>query len=375
MRANNVYRAVGMMSGTSLDGVDVALVETDGKDYTKLLDFKTFEYEEAAKAMIKDAFGATKPNAKTRRAADCVTQVHIEALKAFSGGKVLEADVIGFHGQTIHHDPAQKFTWQIGDAQKIADEMGVRVVADMRQADIAAGGQGAPLLPLCHRSFAAKIDKPIAILNLGGVANITWLGAERTDILAFDTGPANAPIDDLVKAKTGEAYDSNGSRALAGTHLQRLIDGWLDHTFFDQTPPKSLDRNQWDVSAVTEFELNDAIATLAQFGVQAVIKSLQHLPDTPHAMYVAGGGRHNKAMMKWLNEALPYPVLPVEDIGWNGDALEAQGFAYLAVRSLLGLALTVPTTTGVPEAMTGGVVYNPASIPFETGALRAAKAK
>ncbi|MEM9468585.1 MAG: anhydro-N-acetylmuramic acid kinase [Pseudomonadota bacterium] len=364
---NKVYTAIGMMSGTSLDGVDVALVETDGKDVTQLLDYQEFPYSEDIRAVVSLVLGRQELDNDVRKAERLITNAHIEAIHQTGWN----ADVIGFHGQTILHDPKNKRSWQIGDASLLAQETGMDVVADLRQADVAAGGQGAPLLPLCHRSFAADIPKPIAILNLGGVGNITWLGEERTDILAFDTGPANAPIDDLVKAKTGEAYDSSGLRALKGNALQRLVDQWLDDPFFDQKPPKSLDRNQWDVSGVYEFELHDAIATLTQFTVQSVLKSLQHLPGKPKTLYVAGGGRHNKAMMQWLNQALDYPVEPVELIGWNGNALEAQGFAYLAVRSLLGLALTVPSTTGVSEAITGGVVYKAC----ETGALRAESAK
>lgn len=367
MSENKVYTAIGMMSGTSLDGIDVALVSTDGKDATQLLDFKTYPYDQDTKRAVKDVFGARKGSKAVDKAEYLITKAHIDAIRAFGHS----ADVIGFHGQTIHHDPAKKFTWQIGDCQLLANETGIDVVGDMRQADIAAGGQGAPLLPLCHRSFAATVPKPIAILNLGGVGNVTWLGEDRHDILAFDTGPANAPIDDLVQAKTGEPFDSSGKRALAGQPLQRLIDEWLDNPFFDQAPPKSLDRNQWDVSAVVEFKLEDAVATLTQFSVQSVIKSLAHLPSKPRALYVAGGGSQNKAMMQWLNEALDYPVQPVETLGWNGEALEAQGFAYLAVRSLQGLALTVPTTTGVPEPMSGGLLYTP----VERGALRALSAK
>ena len=367
MDKHQIYTAIGMMSGTSLDGIDVAFVKTDGRDVTELLDFKTYAYDLDTKQAVKDVFGARKGSKAVDRAENLVTQAHIHAIKAFGH----QADVIGFHGQTIHHDPAKKFTWQIGDCQRLANETGIAVVGDMRQADIAAGGQGAPLLPLCHRSFAADLSKPIAILNLGGVGNITWLGEDRHDILAFDTGPANAPIDDLVQAKTGEPFDSSGKRALAGEPLQRLIDEWLDNPFFDQAPPKSLDRNQWDVSAVVEFKLEDAVATLTQFSVQSVLKSLKHLPEKPRALYVAGGGSQNKAMMQWLNDALDYPVEPVETLGWNGEALEAQGFAYLAVRSLQGLALTVPTTTGVPEPMTGGLLYNACAM----GALRAVNPK
>ena len=369
MNDNKVYTAIGMMSGTSLDGIDMALIETDGKDFTKLKDFVTIPYEDKARHTIRQALGARHASDITATAEKLVTQAHIDAIQSFGHHNV---DVIGFHGQTIMHDPAMRFTWQIGDAQEIADEVGVDVIADMRKADIAAGGQGAPLLPLCHRAFASTFDKPIAILNLGGVGNITWLGENRHDILAFDTGPANALIDDLVKEKTGQRYDSEGVLASAGKVHQDMVDDWLAHEYFSKTVPKSLDRDEWQIRRAYDLErVEDAVATLAAFTVQSVAQSLTHLPAKPKTIYVAGGGRHNKYLMAELNKVLSCAVEPVEVLGWNGDAVEAKGFAYLAVRSLKGLTLTLPTTTGVPEPMTGGKLYKSCS----NGALRPAMNK
>jgi anhydro-N-acetylmuramic acid kinase len=357
MEQNKVYTALGLMSGTSLDGIDIALVRTDGMDFTELLDFSTIPYSEEERSMIKQALGSRFASDITDQAESIVTQAHILAVQDFLKNKPQKPNIIGFHGQTILHDPSQKFTWQIGDSAKLAYALGIDVVGDLRIADIQAGGQGAPLLPLCHRAFASEAEKPIAILNLGGVGNITWLGEERTDILAFDTGPANALIDDLVKARTGKAYDSDGRLARAGQVQEELVEKWLNHKFFDLKPPKSLDRDEWDVSDIEKLDLEDAVATLAEFTVRSVLRSLNHLPRKPNTMYVAGGGRHNLYMMERLQSEVEFNIEPVEKLGWNGDALEAQGFAYLAVRSLLGLAITLPTTTGVAEPQTGGVLY------------------
>jgi len=353
MQENKVYTAIGMMSGTSLDGIDVAYVKTDGMDRCELIDFQCFSYSKAEQEVMRAALGSRHKNEQTEIAEKLLTDKHVQAIKDFG----YKADVIGFHGQTVIHDPTQLLTWQIGDCQRLANETGMNVVGDMRQADVKAGGQGAPLLPLCHRAFASVIDKPIAVLNMGGVANLTWLGERRRDILAFDTGPANALMDDLIKYKTGKDYDFDGSFAAKGKVDEALIEKWLTHPYFEKQPPKSLDRDEWDVSVIYDYNVEDAVATLAQFTIQSILKSLAFLPDTPRALYAAGGGRKNKYIMQALNDALPYPVLPVEDIGWNGDGLEAQGFAYLAIRSIKGLALTIPETTGIKEPATGGTFY------------------
>jgi anhydro-N-acetylmuramic acid kinase len=266
-------------------------------------------------------------------------------------------DVIGFHGQTVFHDPAHKFTWQIGDSQALADACGIPVVGQMRVADVQAGGQGAPLLPLYHRALAHELDKPLAILNIGGVSNLTWIGQEG--ILAFDCGPGNALLDDFVLKRTGKPYDEGGALASHGAADMARVKGWLGHPYFSLKPPKSLDRDAWRHADVSDLNDADGAATLLEFTVRSIEKGVTLCPAAPLSVHVTGGGRLNAQMMKRLKDIFQCPVAPVEALGWNGDAIEAQGFAYLAVRSLLGLPLTEPGTTGVPKALTGGVLYRP----------------
>jgi len=272
-------------------------------------------------------------------------------LRALHPGKV---DLIGFHGQTIFHDPANRFTWQIGDAVLLAQETKVDVVHDFRQADVQAGGQGAPFLPLYHVALAAGQKKPMAILNLGGVGNVTYIGTDETT-MAFDTGPANALIDDWIRQHTNLSYDEDGKIAASGRVHDDIVRDYLAHPYFSQKPPKSLDRDQWTLDRVRGLSLEDGAATLTQFTVQAVFNALAHFPENPRSWHVTGGGRHNETIMQGLRQALKAPVGTVDDLGWNGDAMEAEGFAYLAVRSVLGLPLSLPTTTGVPRPLTGGL--------------------
>lgn len=354
MTNQNVYTAIGLMSGTSLDGeIDVALIETDGEAYVKRLDFKPFPYDSAVRDKVRACFGMREPNAQTAEAEALVTDLHIAAVKALGR----PADVIGFHGQTIMHDPSVKFTWQVGDGQRLADETGIDVVAGMRYADVAAGGQGAPLLPLYHRALASDLKKPVAVLNLGGVANVTWLGEGSDDILAFDCGPANALLDDFIRARTEAEYDDDGKIAMRGHINKEILARWLGHDYFAKVPPKSLDRHDFKVEEVADLSTEDGAATLTAFTVQAVAKARDHFPIPASRWLVTGGGRKNKKVIHDLKNYLGVPVDAVEAVGWNGDAMEAEGFAYLAVRSLKGLPLSLPTTTGVPTPMTGGVLY------------------
>ncbi len=352
MTERKVYTALGMMSGTSLDGVDAALIRTDGHDYAEPLGFVSVAYEGALRDKLRACLGRSDRDAvDVREAERLMTQAHIEAVRALPGAG--EADVIGFHGQTIFHNPNKEVTIQIGDARLLARETGIDVVHDFRCADVSAGGQGAPLLPLYHMARAAKLEKPLAILNIGGVANVTWIG--QNEILAFDTGPGNALLDDFVRERTGRDFDEDGRLAGAGKVAEDILAQWMAHPYFKVKPPKSLDRNAWDVRGAEGLSNEDGAATLAAFTARAVIAALDHMPQKPQAWYVTGGGRKNKTIMNYLKAHLKN-VTPVEDIGWNGDALEAEGFAYLAVRSLLGLPLSVPGTTGVKAPTTGGVL-------------------
>ncbi len=357
MSKHKVYRAVGLMSGTSLDGeIDVALIETDGHKYVKPLDFFAYPYEERARAAVRACFGKREADEETRAAEQMVTKEHIEAVKA-SGFK---ADLIGFHGQTITHDPVNGFTWQIGDGSAMACALGMTVVSDFRSADMAAGGQGAPLAPLYHQAIFAGHYKPLCVLNLGGVANVTYLGEK---LVAFDCGPANALMDDYMNKHLSIAYDADGMFASAGEVDMDVVAGFLARDYFLKPPPKSLDRNDF-VSVMDMLPANpqDAMATLAELSVQSICKARAHFPvvstGAPKNWYVCGGGRKNAYVMERLARILGF-VEPIEVAGFNGDAIEAECFAYLAVRSLLGLPISLPETTGVPEPQTGGWVDKP----------------
>ena len=358
------------MSGTSLDGeIDVALVETDGGAHVKPLEFYAHPYDQDVRDKVRGCFGKTEPDIDTAEAERLVTDIHIEAVKA-SG---FEADIIGFHGQTITHIPPslklrrdksdEGFTWQLGDGAAMAKALGVDVVNDFRSNDMKHGGQGAPLAPLYHQALFSKTiaeaQKPVCVLNMGGVANVTYVGVDT--LMAFDCGPANALMDDYMAAHFGKAYDENGAVAERGKADRDVIDAFLDHPYFKAEPPKSLDRNEFEVmlEALPD-DKDDAMATLAVMSAVGVMAAVKHFPRNPAVWHVCGGGRRNAFMMNLLEDMLrPAQVMPIEDAGFNGDAIEAECFGYLAVRSLLGLPLSQPSTTGVAEAVSGGVLHKP----------------
>ncbi len=352
MNEHKVYRAIGLMSGTSLDGaIDVALIETDGYGFVRPLRYLAHPYDIKIRDKVRCCFGKKNRDVQVIEAEKLVTKTHIDAVLALNE----HADIIGFHGQTITHDPDNGFTWQIGDSEKLARAVGINVVADMRMNDIKSGGQGAPLLPLYHQALLSNHEKPVAVLNLGGVANITYIGND--ELIAFDCGVANALMDDFMVKRTGKPFDKNGELASQGIIDSEAIKQFLSHPYFAKTPPKSLDRDNWSIVLVASLSDANGMATLLEMSVAGVVQSIKHLPAKPSSIYVAGGGRKNSFLMNRLAKALLIPVLPIDDIGWNGDATESEGFAYLAVRSLLGLPITLPTTTGAPKPLTGGKLY------------------
>ncbi len=347
-----------------MDGVDAALIETDGKDIVKPLGFVTVPYPSGFRDRMRGVLGAiSDPTGVIKKLARDVTDHHLAAILALlaqTGFQADDIDIIGFHGQTITHLPGKKFTWQIGDPDYLSKTLGIPVVFDFRVADVAAGGQGAPLLPIYHKALAARagLVRPIALLNLGGVGNITWIGPDINDLIAFDTGPGNALIDDLIKERTGELYDLDGATARAGTVDMKVLDHLMAHPYFMKMPPKSLDRNDFQgLEAVANLSTKDAAATLVALTVRSVLAAFGHLPKLPSRVLVTGGGRMNAAIMGGLSASLPVPVELVDAYAFNGDAMEAEGFAYMAVRSCIGLPISFPGTTGAPMPMTGGKIY------------------
>jgi anhydro-N-acetylmuramic acid kinase len=368
-------RVLGFMSGTSLDAVDMAVLETDGETIQAFgpageqkLSNETREVVlEAVRQVLALPRGAPEPPVFAE-AARAIAEEHVAAARGFMATHGLTSadfDLAGFHGQTVFHERPSGGrigrTVQLGDAALLAKGLGFPVVYDLRKADVAAGGEGAPLAPIYHAALVrhSGLDAPAAALNLGGVANITLISKGPDDLKAFDTGPANGMIDLLVQERGAGRFDEGGRLASAGAVNAGALKALLDHPYFAAPPPKSLDRYDFSLDPVRPLCLEDAVATLTAFTVETVRLATEWI-DRPNALIVCGGGRHNPALMAGLRRALPMQVLSAEDAGWRGDSIEAEAWAYLAARSARRLPISFPDTTGVPAPMTGGKTAHPA---------------
>jgi anhydro-N-acetylmuramic acid kinase len=367
-------RVLGFMTGTSLDAVDMAVLETDGETISafgpagelKLSDDTRDIMLAATKAALAWPRGAPEP-AIFAEAARAGAQEHFAAAEEFLEAHDLkwsDLDLIGMHGQTVLHERPQEGrvgrTVQLGDAALLARMAGVPVAFDFRTADVAAGGEGAPLAPIYHlaRAKASGLAAPLAVLNVGGVANVTfWSGGD--EIAAFDTGPGNGMIDLMVQARGAGRFDDGGKYASVGRVDEGVLAGLLGHPYFRSPPPKSLDRFDFSLEPLETLELEDAAATLVAFMAEAVRLGFQMMGQTPTEVIVTGGGRRNPQIMQALQARLPMPVKTAEDRGWRGDSIEAEAFAYLAARAANGLPISFPKTTGVPRPMTGGRIVQP----------------
>ena len=364
MSAFDPATAIGLMSGTSLDGIDAALLTTDGARVVTPGESLSMRYKPKLRDAIRRLLGSEDREA-AREVERKLTGVHAKLVARLldeAGLKPGDVRIIGFHGHTVTHRPpvngSAGWTWQIGDGAALAAETGIPVVNDLRSADMVAGGHGAPLVPVYQAALANAAELPAAVLNLGGVGNVTWIGeGAPNSLVAFDTGPGNALIDDWIARHTGKRRDKNGKRAALGTVDGGRLAAMLEHPYFDVPPPKSLDRLDFNLDHVDGLGIEDGAATLTRFTAETVSRAIRLLPAPPRAWYVTGGGRHNATLMRDLKDVLQAPVQPVEDLGWDGDMLEAQAFAYLAVRSLRGLPLTFPGTTGCRSPVTGGKLW------------------
>ncbi|KPH58179.1 anhydro-N-acetylmuramic acid kinase [Novosphingobium aerophilum] len=357
---------MGYMSGTSLDGVDVALIETDGERIDAFGPSAMIAFSATERAVLERAThealawdGQGEEPRSFALAADVIEGAHVRAGFDVIARAGRRPDLIGFHGQTLLHRPERKLSVQIGDPQVLADALGISVVAQMRQDDLMAGGQGAPLVPAYHAALADRIglDGPVAFLNLGGVANLTWIGADGS-LVAFDTGPGNGLIDQVVQAHGAGRYDDGGRIAAAGTVNRDVLTDLLSHAHFRGEGPKSLDRYDFPLEWAEACSLEDAAATLTAFTAEAVALSLRTLPQAPNVWVVCGGGSHNPTLMQALRDRLG-DCRTADEVGLRSDFVEAEAMAFLAARSLRGLPLTFPGTTGVARPLTGGTIWRP----------------
>ena len=362
-RSSGPMRALGAMSGTSLDGVDAAIVKTDGEQIFGFGESRYRAYSKAERRVLHAGLGQWQGD-EVRTASAVVDAAHVQALAGFQA-----VELIGFHGQTLAHEPRGRGTLQVGDGAVLADVLQTPVVWDFRSDDVAMGGEGAPLAPFFHFACARwiKATQPLCFLNLGGVGNLTYVDPsfdapdETGALLAFDTGPANAPVNDLMQERLGFDMDRDGALAARGQVETGALELFLAEPFFAKMPPKSLDRNDFSemIALIGELSDADAAATLTAMCAASVAQGVEHCPTPPNRILVTGGGRHNPVLMQMLQVSLDCPVLPVETVGLDGDMLEAQAFAYLAVRVMRGLATSCPGTTGVSASVGGGRVSAP----------------
>ena len=354
-----ILKTIGLMSGTSLDGIDAAYLETDGLDHVVAGPALTIPYSAAFRERLRSILGGGPADlvADIERA---LTDLHADAVAALrQDAKCGKIDLIGFHGHTILHRPERGRTWQIGDGDRLAKRCRIEVIADFRSNDVAAGGQGAPLVPVYHRALAHDLPRPLAILNIGGVANVTWIGHTVESLLSFDTGPGNALLDDWALEHTGIAIDRDGALALSGSPDLDFVRRFLADPYFARHAPKSLDRDHFRAWVPKHLSAADGAATLVECAAAAVAIGARQFPEPARLWLISGGGRHNPAMMAALSRQLAAEIQPVDKLGWDGDALEAQAFAYLAVRALRRLPLSFPGTTGVATPVSGGRHFTP----------------
>ncbi len=356
--------AIGLMSGTSLDGIDAALIKSDGINISKFGEAITIDYDNNFRKKLRSSFGQSVKNDAISNLERQLTIYHIEAVEELLKTSHMQAsdiDVIGFHGQTIFHDPSMNKTWQLGDGALLAKKTNIDVVYDFRSNDVKNGGEGAPLAPIYHWALASNLKKPLAFINIGGVANITIIN-EDNSLVAFDTGTGNGLIDDFIFKHMGKKFDEGGKIAAAGNIDHNIVDKFLSHDFFNKIPPKSLDRDQFNIDTVgfpSDITLEDGAATLSAITVGAITMAVDNIETKPNEILICGGGRNNKYMMNILSKSLNrmnIKVSVVEDKGFNGDAIEAQAFAYMALRHIKCLPISFPKTTGVAMPLQGGVM-------------------
>jgi anhydro-N-acetylmuramic acid kinase len=361
---SKIYTALGLMSGTSLDGVDAAMIETDGEQILSFGPSVTIPYTDAQRQTLTDAtqaaltwnFIGPAPNIFAE-AEDALDTAHRTGIQTLDAGAV---DIIGYHGQTVLHRPDRLKTLQLGRGQGLSEAFGCPVVFDFRSEDVAAGGQGAPLAPIYHKALVdhAGLPSVTAVLNLGGVGNVSLVTAN--DLLASDTGPANGPLDSFLESR-GVSMDRDGEVSRVGVPNFVQIERWLSADFFKRVWPKSADRYDFNVLGdLSDVAIDDGAATLCAFAALSAARTIRQMGIAPDRIIVCGGGRRNPTIMTMLQLELDCPVLPAETVGWNSDAIEAQAFAYLAVRVVRGLPNSFPATTGVPTPTVGGRIAYPA---------------
>jgi len=364
------FIALGLMSGTSADGIDIALIETNGKDKIILKSSHNYPFSKEFSKKIKKNFAKNinKGNLKKRKIKELekeFTNLNYAAIKKFFREKKInqnKVDVVGFHGQTISHNPEKGYSYQLGDSQRLADLLKIKVVSNFRDNDVKNGGEGAPLTPIFHYYLTKKIKKKICFLNLGGISNITWIDHAKqkgiNNILAYDVGPCCSLLDDWVNFKINKKYDNFGTYAKKGVPNRKILQTYLKNDFFFKKPPKSLDRSYFSIAILKHLTLYDGSATLSKFIIESLKNSLIFLPSKPDLLIISGGGRKNSYLINQINKYIKSNIKLSEEFNWDGDSIEAYAFGFLSVRRLLNLFISFPKTTKAKKPLIGGKIFN-----------------
>ena len=366
------FIALGLMSGTSADGIDVAILTTDGKAKIKLGPSGYYPFSKSFITKIKSIFkkklniDKSKKQKRIIKIENEFTQLNFIAINKFLKKNKInkkKIDVVGFHGQTISHNPASGYSWQIGNSQKLANLLNIKVVSNFRENDIKNGGQGAPLTPIFHYYLTKKMKKKICFINLGGISNITYFNhrskTSLNNMLAFDAGPCCSLIDDWISKNSNNKFDNFGLLARKGNVKKEIIHNFLKKPYFSKLPPKSLDRSFFSLSLLKKLNIEDGAATLNYLVANSVLKAFDYFPNNPNLCILSGGGRLNKFLVELISNKLKKSkILLAENYNWNGDSIEAHAFAYLSVRKLLNLPITFPKTTGIKKPLTAGQIFN-----------------
>jgi len=363
---NRKFFSLGLMSGTSMDGVDASIIKSDGEKFIEIIDDFYLKYDDQIKLKLKRIIDLCsskdqffKISKDIQDIEKKITLYHVRACKLIiKKNKNIRLDLIGFHGQTILHKPKKGYSIQIGDSQLLSKLTNTSVISNFRENDISNGGQGAPLAPIYHKLILNKIKAtlPSAIINIGGISNITYFENDNK-LVGFDTGPGNYLIDKWVQSQKNIQFDKDGLIAKSGKVSEKLLKKILSNRYYKKKPPKSLDVKDFNFKNFNKISLEDGAATLSMLTVKSIGNAINNFAKYPNKILLSGGGRKNKFITNNIKKILKCPVCLIDDYNFNGDFIESQTFAFLAIRSYLKKNITYPTTTGVKNPSSGGLLF------------------
>ena len=361
----NLY-SLGLMSGTSLDGIDASIIKSNGEQFVEIVDDIYLEYDDQLKSKLKKTIDMCLSQSEFKKLSKNVNEIekeitfcHAKVCKLIlEKNKNINIDLVGFHGQTVLHKPQEGYSIQIGDSQLLSKLINKTVVSNFRKNDISNGGQGAPLAPLYHRVILSKIKSklPSVIVNIGGISNITYVD-NKNRVISFDTGPGNYLIDKWVKTNSKMEFDDGGLLAKSGQSNENILKKFINNPYYKKNYPKSLDVKDFNLSDLNKIGLEDGCATLSMLTAMSICMAIRSFDEDPNTILFSGGGRKNKFIIDNIKKIIKKQIYLIDEFNFNGDFIESQAFAYLAIRSYLKKFITLPTTTGVKNPCLGGIIY------------------